>query len=128
MTEARSVEDQDGGRTGIAGIVPLHEAVRNWDTQMVELLVKSRANVNKISPNGWTILDLALLVRNESIVKLLIQHQAQLSGQTSTAEAIVSPQLRETAQRLLENNGMFPPSDLQEAYTHVINHPESMKT
>ena len=122
-TEERSFEDQYTERSGVAGIVPLQEAMHADDLRIVELLVEGGANLNQTSPGGWMVLDLAVLERNEPIVDLLQRRGARLSQQT-TPDAESSPDLREQAGIMLAHAKMFPPSSCRGAYLHVLNHPE----
>ncbi|KAI0849587.1 hypothetical protein F5Y00DRAFT_261372 [Daldinia vernicosa] len=121
-SEERSFHDQYTHRSGAAGIVPLHEAIRSWDSQMVTILVEAGASLTQLSPGGWTILDLAILERNEPIIDFLYKSGARLS-EISNRE-VQSDNLQEMAQLLLADDKIFPPSDCREAYLHVISHPE----
>ncbi|KAI1656815.1 hypothetical protein F4813DRAFT_112107 [Daldinia decipiens] len=108
--------------TSRSGIVPLHEAIRAWDLKMVKILVEAGASLTQLAPGGWTILDLALLERNEPIIDFLYKSGARLS---EIPNSEVEPtNLREMAQALLADNSIFPSPDYREAYLHVISHPE----
>ncbi|KAI0973761.1 hypothetical protein F4678DRAFT_470972 [Xylaria arbuscula] len=122
-TEARSFDDLDTHRSGIAGISPMHEAIRTWNREGAELLVAGGADVTKLSPDGWTFLDLALLERNEWIMNLLYRHGARFSDFSVPGNTLAdSP--REMAQVLLEDRSTFPPSTSRATYLNVIRHPD----
>lgn len=123
VSEARSFKDQKSYHWGSSGIVPLHETVRNLNPEILEMLIGAGADYNHISSDGWTILDLALLERDESVVNLLIQHGARISQQT-IAEESGPESLRISARLLLANQSMFPPEKCRQAYLYVISRPE----
>ncbi|KAI1287518.1 hypothetical protein F5Y03DRAFT_405496 [Xylaria venustula] len=122
-TEARSFDDFDMHRSGISGILPLHEAIRTWNSEAAELLVAGGADITKLSPDGWTFLDLALLERNELITNLLYRHGARFSD-FDVPENTFTETGREMAQALLEDRSIFPPSTFRAAYLDIIRHPD----
>ncbi|KAI3318252.1 hypothetical protein HD806DRAFT_549305 [Xylariaceae sp. AK1471] len=99
---------------------PLYEAIRTWNLQAAELLVKGGADLNQTSPGGWTTLDLALLERNEPIINLLYRCGARFSEDAASSEDISPESLREMAQRLLADTNIFPPSTCRTVYLYVI--------
>ncbi|KAI0865889.1 hypothetical protein F4860DRAFT_526273 [Xylaria cubensis] len=123
-SEERSFEDEDTRRSGIAGILPLHEAIRTWNLEAAELLVEGGADLTRISPGGWTILDLAVLERNEPMVNFLYKHDAQFSEYAMMSQEISPKSQREMAKTLLADTNMFPPSACRPVYLYVISHPE----
>ncbi|KAI0196609.1 hypothetical protein EV127DRAFT_417058 [Xylaria flabelliformis] len=123
-SEERSFEDEDTRRSGIAGILPLHEAIRTWNLEAAELLVEGGADLTRISPGGWTILDLAVLERNEPMVNFLYKHGAQFSENAMTSQEISPESQREMAEMLLTDTNMFPPSACRPVYLYVISQPE----
>ncbi|TGJ82086.1 hypothetical protein E0Z10_g6678 [Xylaria hypoxylon] len=124
VSEERSFKDQYRHLSGIAGILPLHEAIRAWNLQAVELLVEGGADLLQTSPGGWTILDLALLERNESITNFLYKHGARFSEGVAFGENASPESLREMAKVLLEDTNIFPPSTCRAVYLCIIGHPD----
>lgn len=45
--------------------------------QLKSLLEQKQLNVNALNNDGFSVLDLAVLINNRAIIKLLLQHQAQ---------------------------------------------------
>lgn len=101
-----------------AGRVPLHEAFYNSNAGVVDMLVQAGADYNHTSPGGWTILDLAILQRDRSIINLLLQHGAQISRQHAPGE-YEPPSLQESARLLLAHRARFPSDECRKAYLHV---------
>lgn len=127
VSEARRFKDgRDIDRWGWADVVPLHEAVWNSNKMIAEILIRAGANRDHISPGGWTILDLAFLERDESVISLLLQHGAQTSQQR-ILEKTAKESLRESARTLLEHTAMFPSDECRKAYLHVVSQPEFTK-
>jgi len=124
VSEAHKFKDEDGfNYRGTAGLFPLHEAIRNQNCEITEMLIIAGANYNRTSLDGWTILDLAFLHRDESVINLLLQHNAQLSQQTASGQT-EAESLRESARLLLAYGALFPSNGCRQAYLHVINRPE----
>ncbi|KAI0544006.1 hypothetical protein F4679DRAFT_591894 [Xylaria curta] len=123
-SEERSFEDEDMRRSGIAGILPLHEAIRTWNLEAAELLVERGADLTRISPDGWTILDLAFLERNESMISFFYKNGAQFSENAIHSHEISPESQREMAEMLVVDTNMFPPSACRPVYLYVISHPE----
>ncbi|KAI1197632.1 hypothetical protein F5X97DRAFT_301578 [Nemania serpens] len=124
ITEERSLQDSDTRRSGIAGILPLHEAIRAWNLQAAELLVEGGADLTRTSMGGWTILDLALLERNEPMINLLYNRGARFSESAHSSHEMPSEISRDMAQMLLADTNLFPPTTCRQVYLSIISHPE----
>jgi ankyrin repeat protein len=59
---------------------PLHMAIYGRDYEMVEFLIKERANVNAVDGNDTSCIDLALIRRTVCIAKRLATSNATLSS------------------------------------------------
>jgi ankyrin repeat protein len=112
----------DPGRWWYAGRVPLYAAIYNSNFEVVKMLITAGANYQLASPGGWTILDLALLQRDRSIISLLFQEGAKTS-QHDYGEA-ESPTLKDSARLLLAHVARFPSDDCKKAYSYVVSRPE----
>lgn len=99
------------------GRTPLHLAARNNDVELVEWLLKRRANVRKKDPAGLTPLDLAARAvdpRNDDVqrfpamAKLLREHGAELTVRAAVAlsdEAQVRESIQAQPELLREISG-----------------------
>jgi hypothetical protein len=127
-TKDRSFEDANTHRSSIAGILPLHEAIRTWNLRLVMLLIEGGVDLTQTSPGGWTFLDLALLVGNESIAEFLYRYGAQISDEAPLGEKIVPGSLRQMAPVLLADTDVFPSSTCRTMYLHIISCPEFLSS
>lgn len=108
-TEARTVDAENNLKEiQIAGLTPLHQTIRDGNVRLARNLIDAGARLDLNAPNGWTMLDLALLESNESIMSLLIQRSAQLSQRTARDIPSKSPNRKLAAQRLMAH-GNIPP-------------------
>lgn len=122
-TEERSLQDEDMHRSGVAGILSLHEAIRAWNLQAAELLVEGGADLTRTTTGEWTILDLALLERNEPMINFLCSSGARFSESTHLSHGVPSEDSRDMAQKLLADTYIFPPSACRSVYLSIISHP-----
>jgi len=63
----------------IKGVPPIHFAVRNMNSDCVELLIKAGCNVNAIDGEGSTALHYASRLGSEQIVNLLVEAEAEVN-------------------------------------------------
>ncbi|KAI1733584.1 hypothetical protein F4680DRAFT_441213 [Xylaria scruposa] len=89
-----------------------------------ELLVEGGADLTRVSPGGLTILDLAFLERNESMISFLYKHGARFSENAVKNQEIPPKSRREMADLLLANTDMFPPSNFRPVYLYIIIYPD----
>ncbi|KAI0547954.1 heterokaryon incompatibility protein-domain-containing protein [Xylaria curta] len=103
-------------------ILPIHEALRNADAQMIQLLVRAGADVNKPS-EGWLPLDLALIDRQVNIMNVLFE----LGALFSAVQETVNPEQdkrKEAAHDLLytaSHSEWFPPRHCHPFFISVLD-------
>ncbi|KAJ8130723.1 hypothetical protein O1611_g2903 [Lasiodiplodia mahajangana] len=97
VSEERSFEDEDTHRFGNSGILPLHEAIRTWNLQAAKLLVEGGADLSRTAPGGWTVLDLALLERNELMINYFYRSGARFSEDSPSGDMLSPENLRDMA-------------------------------
>jgi ankyrin repeat protein len=103
-----------------AGVVPLLQAINMRDPQMVDILVKGNANVNANSPEGWSLLDLAVIANQPKIIYTLLSRGAQLSkGSLSDVEIGKDEDIKAQAQLLRQS--LSPPWNCHKVYQRVLN-------
>ncbi|KAI9713537.1 MAG: hypothetical protein M1820_000919 [Bogoriella megaspora] len=120
ITEARSFRDEDWDREEIFGKVPLHEAITNNDIKMIDILIQAGANTQYKSPEGWTMLDLALLERNKALIEALVQHGGCFSDPDSAGISTQRHNFKEMARLLLRSKDFFPPAECFPVYLHLV--------
>jgi hypothetical protein len=87
---------------------------------MVDILVKGNANVNAKSPEGWPLLDLAVIANQPKIIYTLLSRGAQLSeGSLSDVEIGKDEDIKAQAQLLQQ--GLSPPWNCHKVYQRVLN-------
>jgi Heterokaryon incompatibility protein (HET)/Ankyrin repeats (many copies) len=124
LTEAVSLcpTPNSEDRVQEAGIVPLHQAINNRDLRMVEILVKGNANVKAKSPEGWSLLDLALITHQPKIMYTLLSQGAQLSEESvSEADSSEDEELKVLARLLVWPQSQSPPWSCYRVYRRVLN-------
>ena len=124
-TEARKLTDQYCDREGIAGLVPLHQAIANGDTETFRLLVDAGASIDHRCPGGWSLLDFALIERQVAILEILLVHGTEIYSQDvpSGTETSVQQNYKNAARLLLASDDIIPPSSCRGAYLHLITQP-----
>ena len=91
-----------------AGESVLHAAAR-IDSDVLELLLKNEANINARDARGRTVLDVAVISRNLSIVKTCIDHGVSVKNGSETLHAAI---------RLYAQTGDLRPSMSAPMRTH----------
>ncbi|KAI0538009.1 heterokaryon incompatibility protein-domain-containing protein [Xylaria digitata] len=124
-SQGRSAGNEIGDHDDPAGkdvyVLPIHEALKNGDTQMVQILVRAGADINKPS-EGWRPLDLALIDRQVNIIDALFELGASFSS-TQETEACEQNQRKEAAQGLLRaasHTDWFPPPSCHPLFVSVL--------
>ena len=126
-TEARTVKDIHWGqRLGEANLTPLHEAIGVGNEKMVAILIEGEANVNHVSPGGWSPLDLALLDEQQPIIDILLAHGAQLispekSSKTRLVQKISYTDQRRSARNLIDCDRILPSSECRDTYLDLLS-------
>jgi len=73
----------------IGGATALHIACREQNFEIVEILIKNKANINLQDNEGWTPLMRASLAGDKEIVKLLIQKGAIINYKNKFSESAI---------------------------------------
>ncbi|MCJ1387937.1 hypothetical protein MMC18_000780 [Xylographa bjoerkii] len=126
-TQARIAKDSDWGqRIGVANLTPLHEAIGVGDEKMVAILIEGGANVNHVSREGWSPLDLALLDQQEQIIEVLLAHGARFISlekhmETRPIKNTNCAEQRRLARQLLDCDDLLPSSECREAYLDLLS-------
>ncbi|MCJ1398736.1 hypothetical protein MMC11_001937 [Xylographa trunciseda] len=126
-TQARIAKDSNWGqRIGVANLTPLHEAIGVGDERMVAILIEGGANVNHVSPEGWSPLDLALLDEQEQVIEVLLAHGAQFISpekhvETKSIQNTNCREQRRLARQLLDCDELLPSSECRETYLDLLS-------
>lgn len=101
----------------------LHLTARCKDVALARFLIRQKANLNALDPNGWTPLHYAASSNNLSLVKLLIAAHAQVNMTDASGWTPLFVGNAETAKVLLDNGADLYVED-KEGQTVLHRRPE----
>ncbi|KAI0903044.1 heterokaryon incompatibility protein-domain-containing protein [Ustulina deusta] len=124
-SQGRSAGNEIGDHDDPAGsdvcVLPIHEAIKNADVRMIQILVCAGADVNTPS-EGWQPLDLALIDRQVNVIDTLCELGASFSPIQQT-EYHDQRQRKEVAEALLlaaSHPDWFPPRSCHPLFVSVL--------
>ncbi|KAH6961894.1 hypothetical protein BKA56DRAFT_561506 [Ilyonectria sp. MPI-CAGE-AT-0026] len=140
-SERRALRDTKWNEdiVGVAGLLPIHHAIHIDSLETLRVLVQHGADVNLPTTEGWTALDLALLERQDDMVRLLLEAGARWPDVASSDESVNAKEgtcpkpAAEAARELLafatngihgscdSGHGHFPPSDSRAIYRRLLS-------
>ncbi|KAI1751541.1 heterokaryon incompatibility protein-domain-containing protein [Xylaria castorea] len=102
-------------------VLPLHDALRNGDTRMIQLLACAGADVNKPS-EGWLPIDLALIDRQVNIMDALFELGASFSPvqETINHEQYKSEKAAHDLLLAASHSDWFPSRSCHPFFTFVL--------
>ncbi|KAI0188906.1 hypothetical protein EV127DRAFT_482145 [Xylaria flabelliformis] len=120
-TAGHVIGDYNGPTGKDEYVLPIHEAIRNSDARMIQLLAHAGADVNKPS-EGWLPLDLALIDRQVNIMNVLFELGALFSPVQDTMN-LGQDKHEKAAHDLLytaSHSDWFPPRHCHPLFTFVL--------
>ena len=72
---------------------------------MADYLIKNGANINEENQNGWSIFHLAIIDRNDEMVKLLLEYGAEVDKKGHSGRTALHLTDTESLAKILVQNG-----------------------
>lgn len=109
----------------IGGATALHIACREQNFEIVEILIRNKANINLQDNEGWTPLMRASLAGDEKIVKLLIKKGAIINHQNNFSESAIfhsaQANCEECFKIILKNNLKIKEADFLNIKKNILS-------
>ncbi|KAI1170501.1 heterokaryon incompatibility protein-domain-containing protein [Nemania sp. FL0916] len=124
-SQGRSAGSEIGDHDDLTGsdvyVLPIHEAIRNGDDQMIRVLVHAGAIVNQAS-QGWWPRDLALIDRQANLIDTLVELGASFSPNWQSESYSESQEGEESAVLLnaASHPDWFPPQSCRPIYESIL--------
>ncbi|KAM0541765.1 hypothetical protein ACHAPJ_013086 [Fusarium lateritium] len=110
-------------RQGIQGLLPLHIALADGNLSLIQLLLDGGADASWTTPDGWSLLDLAVLAEDRRAVSILLSYNkdfvehlsakpSPLPDQTTAARALLA---------IATSEELFPPANLRPVYLFALS-------
>ncbi|KAJ4258107.1 hypothetical protein NW762_008247 [Fusarium torreyae] len=110
-------------RQGIQGLLPLHIALADGNSSLIQLLLDGGADASWTTPDGWNLLDLAVLAEDRRAVALLLSYNKDFVKHLS-AKPSPLPDQKTAARALLAiatSEELFPPANLRPVYLYALS-------